>query len=325
MGCTNNYNFKMPVTYPKIAIGTWSWGDVASGDNIVYGAKVNKAMAEEIFELAMGKNIFLWDTALMYGEGTAERVLAPLLKNYSRDDYLVSTKFSPELMKNYANMEEMCDESLNSLDLKQIDIYYIDNPKDNFIYAKQISELVEKKKIKKIGVSNHNLREVKFVDSFLRKNKLRVSHVQNHFSLLNRSSEESGLISYCERHNIKFFSYLVLEQGALTGKYHKKKLMPEKTERGEFYNKDFFTKIEPLLLCLRGMAEKYDCSMTTINIAYAIAKGTIPIVGCTHKAQIDDYIKAYEINLTEDDIKMLEEKADSCKYVSVRSWEKIMQ
>ena len=60
MGCTNNYNFKMPVTYPKVAIGTWSWGDVASGDNIVYGAKVNKAMAEEIFELAMEKNIFLW-------------------------------------------------------------------------------------------------------------------------------------------------------------------------------------------------------------------------------------------------------------------------
>jgi aryl-alcohol dehydrogenase-like predicted oxidoreductase len=101
--------------------------------------------------------------------------------------------------------------------------------------------------------------------------------------------------------------------------------MPANTERAEFYNKDFFTKIEPLLLCLRGMAEKYNCSMTTINIAYAIAKGTIPILGCTNKEQIYDYIKSYQIYLTEDDIKLLEETADSCKYISVRSWEKIMQ
>jgi aryl-alcohol dehydrogenase-like predicted oxidoreductase len=325
MGCINNYNFKIPVTYPKIALGTWSWGDVASGDNIVYGAKVNKVMAEEIFERAMGKNIFLWDTALIYGEGTAERVLAPMLKNYSREDYLVSTKFSPELMKSYASMEEMCDESLNSLNLKDIDIYYIDNPKDNFIYAKQISELVIKKKIKKIGVSNHNLREVKFVDSFLRKNNMRVSHVQNHFSLLNRSSEESGLLAYCEKHNIKFFAYLVLEQGALTGKYNKNNLMPEKTERAQFYNKEFFTKIEPLLICLKEMAEKYNCTMTTINIAYAIQKGTIPILGCTHVQQIDDYLKAYDIILSEEDIERLEKKAQGCEIISVRSWEKIMQ
>lgn len=45
---------------------------------------------------------------------------------------------------------------------------------------------------------------------------MKISAVQNHFSLLHRSSERAGILDYCKTNGITFYAYMVLEQGALT-------------------------------------------------------------------------------------------------------------
>lgn len=77
---------------------------------------------------------------------------------------------------------------------------------------------LKKRRIKQIGVSNHNLQEFKRANEILNAKGLKISAVQNYFSLLHRSSEKAGILDYCKENNIIFFSYMVLEQGALTGK-----------------------------------------------------------------------------------------------------------
>ena len=72
--------------------------------------------------------------------------------------------------------------------------------------------------MKNVGVSNHNLSEIKRANEILGKQGFRISAVQNHFSLLNCSSESSGILDYCRENDITFFAYMVLEQGALSGK-----------------------------------------------------------------------------------------------------------
>ena len=63
-----------------------------------------------------------------------------------------------------------------------------------------------------------------------------ISAIQNHYSLLNRSSETSGILDYCKENDITFFSYMVLEQGTLTGKYNTEHPFPEDSDRGQTYN-----------------------------------------------------------------------------------------
>ncbi len=58
---------------------------------------------------------------------------------------------------------------------------------------------------------------------------------KNHYSLLNRSSETSGILDYCRENGILFFSYMVLEQGALSGKYDSSHPFPEDSDRGIKY------------------------------------------------------------------------------------------
>ena len=55
-------------------------------------------------------------------------------------------------------------------------------------------------------------------------------------SLLNRSSETSGILDYCKEKDITFFSYMVLEQGALSGKYDTGHPFPADSDRGAVYN-----------------------------------------------------------------------------------------
>lgn len=73
--------------------------------------------------------------------------------------------------------------------------------------------LAQSGQIKSIGVSNHNLAEIKRANEILGAAGLKVSAVQNHFSLLHRSSERARILDYCKENGITFYAYMVLEQG----------------------------------------------------------------------------------------------------------------
>jgi aryl-alcohol dehydrogenase-like predicted oxidoreductase len=86
-------------------------------------------------------------------------------------------------------------------------------------------------------VSNHNLEEIKQANAILSEEGFRISAVQNHYSLLYRSSEEAGILDYCNDNFIAFFAYMVLEQGTLTGRYNSQNPLPEGSARANTYNK----------------------------------------------------------------------------------------
>ncbi|WP_258043314.1 aldo/keto reductase [Paenibacillus peoriae] len=95
-----------------------------------------------------------------------------------------------------------------------------------------------------------------------------------------------------------FFSYMVLEQGALTDKYSTQHPFPSGTRRGEAFNSEVLVKLESLIQVMREIGNRYNASTAQIAIAWSIAKGTVPIIGVTRLGHIEDAIKATEITLT---------------------------
>ena len=176
----------------------------------------------------------------------------------------------------------------------------------------------------KVRVSNHNLAEIKQANEILKAHGLKLSAVQNHYSLINRSSEDSGILDHCKKNDIHFFAYMVLEQGALSGKYDTKYPMPEGSARAETYN-PVLDKLEILNGELKKLADKYGVDMAQIPVAWAIAKGTLPIIGVTKENQVLDAVKAANIILTEEEVSSLEKVADSLELNVIRFWEKEMK
>lgn len=58
-------------TFPKIALGTWSWGVGAVGGDQVFGNHLGEADLKAVFDTAMKEGLNLWDTATVYGMGAA--------------------------------------------------------------------------------------------------------------------------------------------------------------------------------------------------------------------------------------------------------------
>lgn len=307
---------------PKIALGAWAWGNDGT-----FGNNFTEDSLRPIFDTAMKNGLNLWDTAYAYGMGTSEKVLAGFLKGLPRESVLVSDKFTPQCAdaSSPTAMKNMIEMQLGLMELDYFDIYWIHNVWDAPKWTEELAKYFEgKDNVPLLGVSNHNLAEIKQADEILKSHGLKLSAVQNHYSLINRSSEDSGILEYCKENDIHFFAYMVLEQGALSGKYDTTHPMPEGSARAETYN-PVLDKLEILNAELKKLAEKYKVGAAQIPVAWAIAKGTLPIIGVTKENQVEDAVKACNVSLLAEEVAELEKVADSLELNVIRFWEKEMK
>ena len=177
--------------------------------------------------------------------------------------------------------------------------------------------------IRSIGVSNHNLAELKRANEILAAGGLKVSAVQNHYSLLHRSSEHAGILDYCKKNEITFYSYMVLEQGALTGNYDPAHPFPKGSARAVSYN-HALPKLESLVKEMKGIAAVHDVTVAQVATAWTIAKGTLPIIGVTKVRHVEDAAKAAALELSPYEIRRMEELAEKTLVKTLREWEKDM-
>ncbi len=309
---------------PHVALGTWSWGTGFAGGDQVFGSNLGIKELKPVFESAMKNGLNLWDTATVYGMGTSEGLLGAFAKDVPREDILLSTKFTPQIAGASADpVADMCEASLKRFGTDYIDIYWIHNPMDVDKWTKHLAPLVKSGKVKRVGVSNHNLEQIKRSESILAKEGVHISAVQNHYSLLYRSSEEGGILDYCKENGITFFAYMTLEQGALSGKYDTKHPLPEGSQRAMTYN-PVLAEIESLIGTMKVIGSKYNASVSQIATAWAIAKGTTPIIGVTKPSHVEDAAKVAEIRLTASEIEELERMAANTGVDTRGAWENPM-
>ncbi|MCR5053312.1 MAG: aldo/keto reductase [Lachnospiraceae bacterium] len=307
---------------PKIALGAWAWGNDGT-----FGNDLTAESLKPIFDTAMENGLNLWDTAYAYGMGTSEKVLAGFIKNLPRESYLISDKFTPQCAaaSSATAMKDMIEMQLGLMDLDRFDVYWIHNVAGAPKWTEELAKYFEgRDNVPLLGVSNHNLAEIKQANEILKAHGLKLSAVQNHYSLINRSSEDSGILDYCKENDIHFFAYMVLEQGALSGKYDTKHPMPEGSARAETYN-PILDKLEILNEEFKKLADRYGVGMAQIPVAWAIAKGTLPIIGVTKENQVIDAVKAASIIFTDEEVMSLEKVADSLELNVIRFWEKEMK
>ncbi|MDO4649830.1 MAG: aldo/keto reductase [Eubacteriales bacterium] len=309
------------INLPKIAMGAWAWGDKDG----YFGNTMTEEDFFPIFETSLKNGLNLWDTATAYSNGESEKILGHFVNRVGREKVIVSTKFTPQMAAMYHDsVEEMCDASLQRMGMDNFDIYWIHNPIGAPEYTKQLIPLLKSGKVKSVGVSNHNLAQIKEAQEILSAEGFRVSAVQNHFSLMNRSSVDSGILDYCKENDIVFYGYMTLEQGALSGKYDRNHPFPEGTARAASFN-PLLEKIEVITAEMKKVADAHGVSTAQIGTAYAIAKGILPILGVTKMYQVEEAVKTAEIVLTEEEVANLEAAADRSGVESVQFWESKME
>ena len=305
---------------PKVALGAWAWGMDGT-----FGDKYTVESLKPVYETAMQHGLNLWDTAYAYGMGTSEDLLGALIKDTDKEDLIISTKFTPQCVDGSDDpMQHMIDGSKQRLGLDVIDVYWIHNPMDVEKYTPMIAPLYNSGQIRQVGLSNHSLAEIKRAEEILAPYGVKVDAIQNHYSLLNRSSEDSGIMDYCRTKGMDFYAYMVLEQGALSGKYSSENPLPAGSDRATIYN-PMMKQIDELLAVVKGIADAHDATVAQICTAWVIGKGALPLIGVTKVSQVEDAVKAASIQLSDAEVKLMEETADQLGLSTIRDWEKEMK
>ncbi|MEU6563912.1 aldo/keto reductase [Nocardia nova] len=306
---------------PTVALGTWAWGDSGEAGDGYFGSRLTASGLREVVEKAQSNGFTLWDTAVVYGMGHSETVLAQALKGHARSEFQLSTKFTPQIAADGDNpVADMLEQSLDRLGTDHVDLYWIHNPADVARWTPLLIPLLQSGRIKHVGVSNHNLNEIALADRILREAGFRVEAVQNHYSLLHRSSERAGILDHCREHDVRFFSYMVLEQGALTGRYNPVHPLSRGSSRAAVYNA-ILPRLQTLTDRMATIGEARGASAAEVATAWAIAKGTTPIIGITKASHIDGLVRAQGIELADEEIAELEALADAADVDTRGSWE----
>ena len=300
-----------------ILIGTWAWGTGMNGGAMVFGKKQDPEVLKSSFNEAVKLGFLNWDTAAVYGMGTAEKLLGSLIKG--RSDIFISTKFAPPKKYKSGALTKSFGESMERLGISSCDLFWIHMPnslEENVIEA---IPLIKAGKIKSLGISNVSLAHIHSAEKLLAKEGLKLGAVQNHFSLLR--NDQQPIIDYCNKNGIRYYAYMVLEQGALSGHYDAKHHFPTFSFRGLMFPKSKFVKIEGLINCMRDIAKKHNIDPSQIPILWALSKGALPIVGITKPSHAQKLAEAIDVELTDEELALIEKEAAATGIRQQGKWE----
>jgi aryl-alcohol dehydrogenase-like predicted oxidoreductase len=300
-----------------VMIGTWAWGSGYNGSGMIFGSKSDEQTLKCTFDKAVELGFTKWDTAAVYGMGSCEKLLGGFING--RDDIFLSTKYFPNKKFKSGDLGKSFNESMTRLGLKSADLFWIHKPNNLKENLQEAIPLMKDGRIRSIGISNVSMNDIKTAEDLLGQHELRLGAVQNHFSLLRNDQQE--IIDYCNSRGITYYAYMVLEQGALAGRYNSKNHFPTFSMRNFMFPKSKFKKIENLLAAMKGIADKYGIDRSQIPVLWVIAKGAVPIVGITKPAYAEKLSDALKITLTAEEISLLTGEAKKTGIRQQGSWE----
>ena len=301
----------------EVMIGTWAWGPGFNGSKQVFGNKYDEEILRETFEEAVNLGLTRWDTAAVYGMGSCEKLLGKFING--RDDIFISTKFFPDKKFREGALEKSFHESMTRLNLKSADLFWIHKPNNLTKNLQEAVPLLQDGRIRSIGISNVSLKDIRTAEDILSREGLSLGAVQNHFSLLR--NDQQPLIDYCNSKGITYYAYMVLEHGALAGRYNVTCPFPLLSMRRLAFPKSKFRKIESLLKLMEQTALKYNIDKSQIPVLWVIAKGAVPIIGITKPVYAERLAEALQVDLTPEEIEQLTSEAAATGIRQQGSWE----
>ena len=199
-----------------IGIGTWQLNGNAEEN-------------EKAMNLAIEKGVNLIDTAEIYG---TENTVGKIIKGKK---LFIATKVWPTHFR-YDSVLRACERSLGNLGIKQIDLYQLHWPNQGISIKetmKAMENLVYHGKIRYIGVSNFNEKELKDAQEAMSKYEIVSNQVE--YNLIERMPE-MNLIDYMKKEKITLLAYSPFAHGAIFKKKYVRVIESVK-ELGKKYNK----------------------------------------------------------------------------------------
>jgi aryl-alcohol dehydrogenase-like predicted oxidoreductase len=262
--------------------------------------------------LEMGINFL--DTADMYGAGRNEELVARAIKG-KRESVFLATKFGNmrgskgEFLgisgkADYVKLA--CEASLKRLGVERIDLYYQHRVDQNTPIEETVgamAELVKQGKVGYLGLSEAapaTIRRAYAVHP--------IAALQTEYSLWTRDVEPE-ILPTCRALGIAFVAYSPIGRGFLAGRFkgeHDFAGGDVRVSHPRFTGENLQRNIQFLKL-IESLAAERKCTPAQLALAWLLAQGNdiIPIPGTKRRTFLEENAKAVDVQLSVEDIALL--------------------
>ncbi|MGC4771034.1 L-glyceraldehyde 3-phosphate reductase [Micromonospora sp. DT44] len=296
---------------PAVSLGLWH----------NFGPDRPYERQRDIVRRAFDLGVTHFDLANNYGPppGSAEenfgRMLATDLKPY-RDELVISSKAGYLMWPgpygewgSRKNLISSLDQSLGRIGLDYVDIFYShrfdpDTPLEETMGA--LDAIVRSGKALYVGISNYNSEQTARAAAILRDLGTPLLINQPSYSMLNRWTEDDGLLDTLEQVGAGCIAYSPLAQGLLTDRYLKGIPADSRVRTSVFLNEsDLGDEKMATIRGLGAVAERRGQSLAQLALAWALRdpRMTSLIIGASSVEQLETNIAAvHKLDLDAEDL-----------------------
>ena len=265
---------------------------------------------------AIDRGVTLFDTAESYGPFTNEKLVGKALKGYT-NRVNVTTKFGHKYVNGVqvkteedsspANIRKVCENSLRSLGVESIALFYQHRSDPNTpieIVAETVAELIKEGKVRHFGLCEVNADTIRRAHSICP-----ITAIQSEYHLMHRTVEES-VLPLCRELGIGFVPYSPINRGFLGG------LLNEHTQFSANDNRQTLPRFQPesirknlrIVEALNAFGRTRGFTPAQIALAWLMHKGDfiVPIPGTTKLSHLEENLRAADIVFTAEEMNELE-------------------
>jgi aryl-alcohol dehydrogenase-like predicted oxidoreductase len=301
----------------EVALGTMQFGGKMNMGNL--GQEETSRMVKQ----ALNSGINFIDTADVYSLGESETLLGVALKGV-REEIVLATKVRLPMGGNFnrsgatrVNILREVEGSLRRLQTDYIDLYQVHGWDSNTPLEetlRTLDDVVRQGKVRYIGLSN--LMSWQAATALMLQERLGLEKyvtAQMYYSLVGRGIEHE-FQSFAEYHNLGILVWSPLAGGFLAGKYSRANPAPAGSrfaEAGQFvpFEKEMGYRVVDML---REVAERHGASPARVAIAWVLGRPAVSsvIIAARKPEQLEDNIRAVDLQLSNEDIRLLETVSD---------------
>ncbi len=295
---------------------------VSIGGWINFGeGKVAEDAAQQVVETAYAQGINFFDLADIYGKGEAEKQMGAVLKQYPRHTLVISSKvFWPmsddinDRGLSRKHILESLDKTLERLETPYIDIYFCHRPDPDTPIretAQAMNKLIEAGKVHYWGTSEWEAWQIGEAYDLCERYGWHHPRVeQPNYSMLKREKVEKQILPATVPRGIGIVPFSPLANGMLTGKYDAgipddSRFNRELWLRDRYMTEDNIQRVKNL----KPLADELGLTRGQLALAWLLRHPSISsvITGATKASQLEENVKAAEIDLTPDMIARIED------------------
>ncbi|WP_029214595.1 aldo/keto reductase family protein [Kallotenue papyrolyticum] len=295
---------------------------ISLGGWINYGeGKVAEEAARRVVERAYEQGINFFDLADIYGKGGAERQMGAILRQYPRHTLVISSKVFWPMSEDIndqglsrKHIMESIDKSLERLGTDYLDIYFCHRPDPETPIeetARAMDDLIHQGKVLYWGTSEWSAAQiVEAYEICERYNLYKPVVEQPQYSMLYRERVEQQIMPVTAPRGIGLVVWSPLAQGMLTGKYDAGIPEDSRFAREPWARERYMTdaNIERVRR-LKAIADELGISRAQLALAWVLRTPAVSsaIIGATRPEQIDDNVRAAEVQLSAEVIERIEQ------------------